>query len=468
MIDNARILVIDDEKDMLNACHKILTAFGHSPVVTDSGHLAITYLEQEEFDLILCDLCMPDVDGIAILKKANELAPSTPVVIFTAYGTVDRAVNAMKMGAFDFLEKPFEVEHLEVLVKKGLHQRMLYKERGNLLSQLEDKFSFENIVGRSSIMQKVFEMVESVAPTDANIFISGESGTGKELIARSIHTRSRCRTKPFIPVNCGALPENLFEAELFGYEKGAFTGAVQRKPGLLEYADGGTFFLDEVCELSEPLQVKLLRVLQDMQLRHIGGNELIKVNIRLISASNRDLEQAKEHGILRPDFYYRLNVINIHIPPLRERREDIRVLAEYFLRQQLKSSEKEISGIHPLVAELFDKYDWPGNVRELENVMEHAITLCRGDEIVLADLPANLLKDTTKNNNGNESYTTLSLSELKQKKIEEVEKDYLLALLKECKGNVTHMAQKAQMTRRNIHRLFIRHHIDPSVWRTTK
>lgn len=467
MEKKSRILIVDDEKDMVDGCSKILRVLGHIPIPATSGALAIQLLRQEEFDLILCDLLMPEVDGMQVLHEAQEHAPYTPVVIFSAYGTVDRAVNAMKLGAFDFIEKPFEVEHLQVVVEKGLHQSMLYRERTNLLKQLEDKFSFDNIVGQSAAMRKVFDMVKSVAPTDTNIFISGESGTGKELIARSIHARSKCRTKPFIPVNCGAFPENLFEAEIFGYEKGAFTGATQRKHGLLEYADGGTFFLDEVCELSEPLQVKLLRVLQDKQLRHIGGNELIQVNIRLISASNRDLEKARQEGLLRTDFYYRLNVININIPPLRERREDIPLLAEYFLRRQLKSSSKEISGFHPQVSQLLYEYNWPGNVRELENVVEHAITLTRDDEIMLSDLPPHIQEIKTKHVQ-EQSLTSLTIVEAKRRAIEEVERNYLLTLLKECRGNVTKIAKISQMTRRNLHRLFNKHNLDPAIWRNTK
>jgi len=467
MKHKARILVVDDEKDMLNACGKILNALDYRPVMVDNGKLAIELLRQDEFDLILCDLFIPEIDGMDILKKANEFAPQTPVVIFTAYGTIDRAVAAMKLGAYDFIEKPFEVEHLKVIIEKGLSQRKLYLERSNLLRQLQDKYSFDNIVGQSAAMRKVFDMVESVAPSDANVLITGESGTGKELIARSIHARSARHTHAFVPVNCSAFPENLFEAELFGYEKGAFTGAVKRKLGLLEFADEGTFFLDEVCELPLALQAKLLRVLQDQQLRHIGGTELIQIDVRLISATNWDLEEARQAGLLRDDFYYRLNVVNIHIPPLRERREDIPLLAEYFLRNQLKTSAREIDGFHPLVLKEFELYDWPGNVRELENVVEHAVTVCRGNEITLADIPDHL---TQKKNRimVDQQMNSLSLAELKARMYENIEREYLLKYLKEYNGNITKIAQKAQMTRRNLHRLLNKHGIDPAAWRTNK
>ena len=463
----ARILIVDDENDMLNACRKIFTALGHKPFLADSGALAIQFLQQEEFDLILCDLFMPEIDGVQVLEKAKEVAPFTPVVIFSAYGTIDRAVSAMKLGAFDFIEKPFDFEHLKVLVEKGLRQRKLYLERSNLIKQLEDKYNFDNIIGQSAGLRKVFDMVENVAQTDANVLITGESGTGKELIARSIHARSSRSTSAFVPVNCTAFPENLFESELFGYEKGAFTGATKRKLGLLEFADGGTFFLDEVCELPLTLQAKLLRVLQDQQLRHVGGNELIQIDIRLISATNCDLQQAQQNGQIRDDFYYRINVVNIHIPPLRERKEDIPLLAEHFLQQQVKSSTKNIVGFNPQVLVLFENYDWPGNIRELENIVEHAISLSRGEEIMPFDLPPAFLKIKPTHPNY-QPLTALPLSEAKNRAIEEVEKTYLLKLLKEFNGNVTKISEKAQMTRRNLHRLLNRHGLDPALWRNAK
>ncbi len=459
-----RILIIDDEKDMLNALRKIMNALNYQSALVDNGQLAIELLAQEEFDLILCDLFMPEIDGMDILKRANELAPITPIIIFTAYGTIDRAVHAMKLGAFDFIEKPFDIEHLKVIIEKGLAQRRLYIERLNLLNQLQQRYGFDNIIGRSSVMRKVLEMVEQVAATEANVLITGESGTGKELIARSIHAHSPRRKRAFVPVNCSAFPENLFEAELFGYEKGAFTGASRRKPGLLEFANDGTFFLDEVCELTPSLQAKLLRVLQDQQLRHIGGTELIQVDVRLISATNKDLEQARNQKLLRDDFYYRINVVNIHVPPLRERREDIPLLAEYSLQQQLKTSAKNISGFHPQVLRELESYHWPGNVRELENVVQHAIAVTRGNEITLADLPSTMNQKEQKPLIADQM-DNLSLVEIKNRTCDEIERFYLIKYLKECKGNVSQVAQKAQMTRRNLHRLLNKHGLEPSLWR---
>jgi DNA-binding NtrC family response regulator len=456
----ARILIVDDETELLTGCAKILKALGLDPVPVANGRTALEILNQDEFDLILCDLFMPELDGMQVLDEARKLAPNTPVIIFSAYGTIERAVAAIRAGAFDFIEKPFEADHLKAVVEKGLVQRKLYCERSNLLQQLEEKYSFDNIIGQSLVMKRVFDMILSVAPSDTNVFISGESGTGKELVARSIHARGRRKTKAFVPVNCSAFPENLFEAELFGYEKGAFTGANQRRLGLLEFADKGTFFLDEVCELPVTLQAKLLRVLQDQQLRHIGGNHLITINVRFISASNQNLEQARAEGRLRDDFYYRLNVVNITIPPLRERKEDIPLLAQHFLQHALKSTKKTIQGFEDDVLQCFEQYPWPGNVRELENVVERAVTLATGEKISAAEIPTQMHC-----NRPEMDFNKLTLVEAKQKAIDETEKTYLLTLLKKYQGNVTKIAAESGMTRRNLHRLLNRHQLDANGWR---
>lgn len=461
MNNKSRILIVDDEPDMLSACAKIISILGNEPVPVSDVKKAIKFLEQEEFDLIFCDLLMPELDGMMVLEICQKLAPSTPVIIFSAYGTIDRAVAAMKAGAFDFIEKPFDLNNLKILIEKGLRQRNLFCERNNLLKQLEDKYHFDNIIGKSLAMRNVFDMIENVSKSDANILITGESGTGKELIARSIHARSRRKTKAFVPVNCGAFPENLFEAELFGYERGAFTGAVHRKIGLIEFANGGTFFLDEVCELPANLQIKLLRTLQDQKVRRVGGNDLIQIDTRLISATNQNIEQALKHEILRKDFYYRLNVINIQVPPLRERKEDIQLLAEHFLDECLKSSTKEISGFTNEVIHVLENYNWPGNVRELENNIERAVTLSKDNKITLADLPPHLLTNDVLQT----AYNGTSLAELKHKAIEEIEKKFLVFLLEKYNGNITKVAEEAGLTRRHIHRMINNYKIDPNTWR---
>ncbi|MCU7491036.1 MAG: sigma-54-dependent transcriptional regulator [Bacteroidota bacterium] len=457
----SRILVIDDEPDMLSGFSSILSALGFSPLAFSDGPSALKILQQEEFDLIFCDLLMDEMNGFEIIKEANKISPGTPIIIFTAYGTVERAVQAMQLGAFDFLEKPVDTEKLKIVIEKGLRQKKFFKERNNLIRQLDDKFQFDNIVGRSEEMLKIFEMIENISKTDVNVLVTGESGTGKELIARSIHAHSSRKTKPFVPVNCGAFPEHLFEAELFGYEKGAFTGAASRKMGLLEYANEGTFFLDEVCELPLNLQVKLLRVLQERAVRRLGGNELISVNFRIISATNHDFDRAAELGQLRSDLYYRLNVINIHLPPLRQRKEDIALLAGHFLKKFIKTAGKNISGFSDEVIKILESYAWPGNIRELENVIERMVIMSKGDVITLADLPPKLINEDLKGL----SFDNLKLPEAKQKAIDEVEKKYLIYLLRKYNGNVTHMALEAGMTRRNIHRLLNIYGFDPDKWR---
>ena len=456
-----KILIIDDEPDMLRGCSKILSALGNNPFPVPDGKQALELLRNDEYDLVFCDLLMPEFDGMQVLDAVQKLAPNTPVIMFSAYGTIDRAVNAMKAGAFDFIEKPFETENLKILVEKGLRQRNLYKERVSLIKQLEDKLRFDNIIGKSNSIRQVFEMIESVADSDANVLITGESGTGKELIARSIHAHSARKLKPFVPVNCGAFPENLFEAELFGYEKGAFTGATHRKIGLLEYANGGSFFLDEVCELPVNLQIKLLRTLQDQQLRRLGGNELLQADIRLISATNQDIDKALEKETMRKDFYYRLNVINIQVPPLREREGDTRLIAEHFLIKTAKSSPKNIKGFDDSVIDLFENYDWPGNVREMENIIERAVALAKGDKITVNELPPQFASK----NNASAVFSKSSLSEVRNKAVEEVEKKYFLFLLNKHQGNITHISEEAGMTRRHIHRILKKYNLDPQLYR---
>jgi two-component system, NtrC family, response regulator HydG len=461
--NTAKILVIDDEPDMLSGFASILSALGFQSVPVSDGYSAIEFFKKEEFDLIFCDLLMPGIDGNEIIKEASKLAPKTPVIIFSAYGSIERAVNAMRAGAFDFLEKPVDTAKLKIVIEKGLRQRQLFKERENLLKQLDEKFKFDNIFGNSYEIKKIFEIIETVSNSDANILITGESGTGKELIARSIHAHSNRKTNPFVPVNCSALPEHIFEAELFGYEKGAFTDAAKRKIGLLEYANNGTFFLDEVCEMNSSLQAKLLRVLQDHQLRRLGGNELINSDFRIISATNRDLKSMLEENKLREDFYYRLNVIHIHIPPLRERKDDIILIAEHFLKKDSEKAGKNISGFSEEVKEIFESYNWPGNVRELENVIERAVVLTKNNFISANELPEGLRQGIKEKPFAPDSENTLA--EMKHKIITNIERRYLLSLLEKYKGNVTKVSEEAGMTRRNIHRLLKNYELDPEKFR---
>jgi len=460
-LNNAKILIVDDEREMLESTEKILRGAGYKTKILSEPEKIKSVLNSERFDLILCDLLMPVCDGNQILELTLNEFPEIPVIIFSAYGTVDRAVACMKHGAFDFLEKPFDGEHLIVVVEKALNFSTVSSERKILLRQLIDKYSAHNLVGRSESIVKIFETIEDVARSDANVLITGESGTGKELIARSIHARGKRRLKEFVPVNCSSFPDSLFEAELFGYEKGAFTGADSKKIGLLEFADGGTFFMDEICELPMNLQAKLLRILQERKLRRLGGNEEIEFDIRLISATNKNIEVQLKKNFFREDFYYRINVINIHVPPLRERTEDIPILAEHFLQTYMTKTQKRIEGFAPEVLSVFENYPWPGNVRELKNVIERALVFAKGKLITISDIPAKIAPS------GKTEYDFAknSIKKLKAEAVAEIERAFIVHVLKKHKGNVTKAAEEMSMTRRNIYRLIKRHNVEVSQYR---
>jgi DNA-binding NtrC family response regulator len=459
----AKILIIDDDQELLVSCAKTLKNNGNYEIVTiaDSAQ-ALGEIEFGDYDLIISDLAMPGVNGLDLLRKSQRLAPEVPFVIFSAYGNVERAVEAMREGAFDFIEKPFKAARLKVVVEKSIQHRYLQKEKHALEEQLQRSYSFDNIIGKGAAMQRVFDLIARVAEGESNITIIGESGTGKELVARSLHAHSSRRAKAFVPVNCGAFPENLFESELFGYEKGAFTGAYRRKPGLLEYADGGTFFLDEICELSPALQVKLLRMLQDKKIRRIGGNELVDVDVRIISASHRNLDEALKAGVLREDLYYRLNVISIQLPPLRDRKEDIPLLCTHFIEKYAKLTPKNITGINSRALTCLEEYNWPGNVRELENVIERAVTLAKDDEITVDDLPEHLVR---KVNNGIGAQYEMPLEEARALVLQQFERKYLIKLLERNNGNVTHAAEMSGVTRRTFHRLLRNHNLHAKDWK---
>lgn len=461
MDKKAKILVIDDEPDMLRSTCKILNSSNYEAYPLSEPESVEANLKLNKFDLVLCDLLMPKVDGKQILQIIKNLGIEVPVVIFSAYGTIDRAVSCMKAGAYDFIEKPFEAEHLILVVERAISFSRLFNERNELLSKLKNQYKYENLVGKSNSMQKIFDMIETLAQSDANILITGESGTGKELVAKCIHNNSHRNRNQFIPVNCGALPESLFEAELFGYEKGAFTGAENRKIGLLEYANHGTFFLDEVGELSKNSQTKLLRVLQDKKLRRLGGNDLFDVDIRIISATNRNLKELLSNGIMRDDLYYRLNVINIHLPLLRERAEDIQLLANHFLQKSAERYRKKITSIEKEAINILENYYWPGNVRELENIIERAVALTKDEIISISDLPGHLKVK----NNKQKNFNNISLKEARSSAIEEVDKQYINFLLVKHNGNISKIAQDIGMSRRNLYHLFGKYGIDPISWR---
>ncbi len=393
---NENILIIDDSPEILTQFHNFLKEEGFEVDTALDGQSGIAKIEKKFYDLIVTDLKMPGIDGMQVLKYIQENSPDSLCIILTGYGTVKNAVEAIKLGAFDYLPKPIKLDEILITLKRALEYRNLRRENINLKSQLKRKYRFENIIGDSEKMQKVFEVIEKVADSDSTILILGESGTGKELIAKAIHYNSYRRDGPFIPVNCAAIPSELLESELFGHEKGAFTNAIRTRIGRFEMANGGTIFLDEIGDMSPVLQSKLLRVLQDRQFERIGGIKTIKTDIRVIAATHQDLKLAVEQKRFREDLYYRLNVIPIHLPPLRERKSDIPLLAYYFLEYFNKTKKKKIKGFTKEAIEKLMQYNWPGNVRELENTIERVVILLDGDFITPQDLPEkfqNLTRD---------------------------------------------------------------------------
>lgn len=371
----AKILVVDDDRGMREFLDIMLTREGYEVKTAGDGKEAITLCRKNTFDLVVTDLKMPKVDGIDFLKAIKEISPETMVILITAYASGETAVAAMKEGAYDYLEKDFDVEDLKDTIRDALKKKGLKKEDALFMKSVEDAVSFGNLIGKSREMIEVYSLIKKVAGTTANVLITGESGTGKELVARAIHDNSPRKNMPLVIINCGGIPETLLESELFGHVKGSFTSAYSDKAGLFENAGGGTIFLDEIAELPPVLQVKLLRVLQEKTFRRVGGQKDIKVDVRIISATNQNLKQKVEDGSFREDLYYRLNVVLINIPPLRERKEDIPVLTEYFIEKYSKEFGKEIKKISSYAMELLMKYRFPGNVRELENIIERSIAM---------------------------------------------------------------------------------------------
>ncbi|MDH3798456.1 MAG: sigma-54 dependent transcriptional regulator [Desulfobacterales bacterium] len=383
------ILIVDDEKNYLTILSALLEDEGFEVLTAPGGSEALEIHKSSDLDLILTDMKMPKMDGIELLENIKENDPDLPVIMMTAHGTVDKAVEAIQKGAFTYVLKPFDNERLIIYVKKATSMYQVVKENRRLRDAVESQYRFGNIIGKSKKMRDVFDTIQKVAPSGATVLIEGESGTGKELVARSIHFNSPRREKPFVAVNCSALAENLLESELFGHEKGAFTGAVATKKGRFELADGGTLFLDEIGELSPNLQVKLLRVLQEKVFERVGGVRTISVDIRILAATNKELQQEMQDGRFREDLYYRLNVVHLVLPPLKARQEDIRLLVNHFIKKYAseRRSAAPVTGVDQEVDRLFYDYNWPGNIRELENVIERVMILCPGEIMRVSDLP---------------------------------------------------------------------------------
>jgi two-component system response regulator PilR (NtrC family) len=385
-----RVLVVDDEQSMRELLAIMLRQAGYQVSVADGGEAAIESLKTESFDLVVTDLRMRTIDGLSVLKAAKEHAPRTVVLVVTAYASTETAVEAMKLGAYDYVTKPFKLDELKVTVANALERRRLQEENLALKRQLHRERGFENFVGRSSKILEVFETIRKTADSGSTVMITGESGTGKELVAQALHWESSRRSGPFTSVNCGAVPEALMESELFGHVKGAFTGAVANTEGLFAAADGGTLFLDEITEIPQTVQVKLLRAIQERQIRRVGDTRDITIDVRLIAASNRDLGRAVSDGVLREDLFYRLNVIPLHLPPLRDRREDIPMLVAHFIKKLSHEVGRPVRGVTPEALAVLEQYHWPGNIRELENVVERAIVLGSSELLEPDALPASL------------------------------------------------------------------------------
>jgi two-component system response regulator PilR (NtrC family) len=389
----ARVLVVDDEKSMRDLLTITLEKAGYDVMAADGGEAAVDAIRKESFDAIITDLRMPRVDGMQVLRAAKDASSETAVIVVTALASTETAVEAMKLGAYDYITKPFKLDEVDLIIKNGLERKRLRDENLYLRRQLETQHRFENIIGKSARIVEVFDIIRKIADSPATAMISGESGTGKELVARAIHFNSQRRDRPFVSVNCGAIPEGLMESELFGHVKGSFTGAVANKIGLFAAAEGGTLFLDEITEIPPLLQVKLVRAIQLREIRRVGDTRDIKTDVRLIAASNRDLETAVREGVMREDLFYRLNVLPIHLPPLRERREDIPLLVAHFIQKFSKEMGKDVRGVTAEAMAVLERYDWPGNIRELENTLERAIVLGAGEMLDVDSLAGSVRRE---------------------------------------------------------------------------
>ncbi len=443
MKKSASVLIVEDDEKMRDLLRKIITREGYPVEEAANGDAALTLIEKNVYDIVLTDVKMPGLDGIELLKEIKKISARTYVIIMTAFGTIGSAVEAMKQGAYDYISKPFKLDEIQILIRKILEEKALRQEVDHLRKEVRRRYRFNNIIGKSKEMQEVFDLIEKISPGKSTILIHGKSGTGKELVAKAIHYNSPRRNKPFVPVNCSAIPETLLESELFGHIKGAFTGAVATHVGLFEEADGGTLFLDEVGELSPAIQVKLLRVLQEREIKPVGGTQSRKIDIRLITATNRDLHEMVKEGTFREDLYYRLNVIPIHLPPLKVRTEDIPLLVRHFLTRFGKENQRpemtiSREALHPLM-----NYSWPGNIRELENIIERAVILCKENEVTRDDLPPHLLQESADNRRGPD---LLHLS------LREVEMAHIKRILESVGGHKMKAAEILRIDRRTLYR----------------
>ncbi|HEB36786.1 hypothetical protein LCGC14_0803590 [marine sediment metagenome] len=419
-----KILVVDDEDIVRESLRDWLDGVGYKVDIAESADKALKIIKQKKIKIMIADLIMPGINGIELMKKAREIVPTISTVIITAHGTIQTAITAIREGAYDYVEKPFCPEKVELLIKNLVEHQNLIEENISLRRKIEDRFHFEGIIAKSPKMLKIIELIKTVAPANATILIIGKTGTGKEVIARAIHHQSPRRNRSFIATSCAALPESLLESELFGHERGSFTGAVERKKGKFEAGDKGTLFLDEIGEINANTQVHLLRALEEKKITRVGGNEEINVDVRIIAATNRNLKASINQGKFREDLYYRLNVVTIDLPPLKDRMEDILPLAEHFLKKYAEENNKRIKNFSDDVVEFMLNYSWPGNVRELENMIERGVILTKNTAITLDELPQDIIHPTP----------------VEGKTVEAVTRNHIINVLEETKGNISKAA----------------------------
>ncbi|MCI0494456.1 sigma-54 dependent transcriptional regulator [candidate division KSB1 bacterium] len=450
-IHTLKIIVVDDDAAIRFSLKQVLEKEGHITAVVENGLLALEQLKSNHFDLAFVDLKMPGIDGMSLLKEIRNYDPRTDVVIITGFATIETAVEAMKYGAYDYIQKPFSIESIRQVLNKIVEKRAILQTGEIKRLKFDRNGQIETIIGESPRMLEVYELVQKVAPTDSTVLITGETGTGKELIAKAIHYNSLRKDKPFLTVDCNSLVETLFESELFGHVKGSFTGAVATKHGSFELANGGTFFFDEIGNISLNIQSKILRVIQEKEIRRVGATETIKVDVRVIAATNKNLRQAVENDTFREDLFYRISVIPVHLSPLRERKEDIIPLANHFLEKYNQRRRRALTGFHPIVKENLLNYSWPGNVRELENIVERSVVIEDNDEITLSSLPSHLRGDSAQAETSSHEIVSLEL----------LEKSHIIKALKATEWNRSKTARLLRIDRKTLYDKIRRYQIEP-------
>src|SRR4030066_809859 len=439
-----KVLVVDDDLEMCGMLSDVLKEEGFFVTTTGDSLEASKILKREEFDVLVTDLKMKGLKGLDLLEGVNKVAPMTPVIIITAFGTIESAIKAMKMGAYDYITKPFQMDEIVLTVKKALENRLLKKEVIRLRKEVESRYDFHQLIGKSPLMQKIYDLIERISDSSSNVLITGESGTGKELVAKAIHYNGVRKEGPFVAINCAAIPETLLESELFGYKKGAFTDAKSDKKGLIFEANEGTLFLDEISEMPLPLQPTLLRVIEEREVRPLGDTNSYPIDVRIISTSNRDIGSSIQRGRFREDLYYRLKVIAIKMPPLRGEREDIPVLVQHYIHKFSKELKKGVSGVSEEALKIFLNYSWPGNVRELENVIQRAVTLSQHEVILPDDLPASIIQKP------DEKLFEKAMEE--KFTLDQLEKEYVKRVLIETGGNKSKAAERLGLDRKTLYR----------------